>query len=1015
MKKISHYLVILIFLLINLVGISGTNGYTHKEFKNYNYLDSGEYFIDSNFNFENLFPEDSIAKDVEIKFVKFKTVHGIGESYFNVCKIKNKTNKILDLDFKLNIPAGWELLNSDVLFSRSIIPGGEINIPLRITKPQNEVGAIAYVINMVASTKEKEFYGVSYVKILEVSDWNIETTVNRVYFNELYNSEDFEILLSNKGNSQQVINLKFRIGKNLKMFDSTTNYNIFIPVRPYTDTLLTYTVTKINKSEIVNYDPRNLRDSEIIVSAFDGQGNKKIRYFRFFDLDNNFYNRRNEDYSPLNLNFNALNLASGMDPLIGLGAYGQIQLNENHDFNYYANFSNINFFTQTFSSYFNNPGLYNFQLNHNWNNKLLTSVGNINSSSPIFNFRGNGINSSYRFENGSLADFTFVRNRFFPEWFSSAGYSSKILIPGIKKTFSYKLSLGYNNSSFRSFRSVMPGLFISFSPIKKHSISLEVMPRIGNVPSAIASNNDSSVIGNSYTFNYSGQIKKIRFNFGQVNTLNALQNFQGFRQTNGSVNYKINNKSSLKFFSNNNYFTPSRLNFLQPSQAEYLNVNQSVSRLLYRLKHNKKLSFSGGPSLQSNFRERFIDRDTILSGFSNQTFVAFGSMTVRLKNKESLTPSVFLGNTRFKDRLVDALAFKGAANISLGLNYLTSIWGLNVRYLRGVNFFIDQSVFISEETKVANETIFIRANFNKEIPSRNLHLEGSANWFLRMPKNIQNFGLSGRMNFQINPRLNGFANANLFKSSFDNPEDGSNNSTFFNINFGFNYSVDIPQPKIKYYDLKIVCFNDLNGDKIKSDNEIGIPNIILNISRDFESDFLNILFNEKELISDTKGNIVLKDLPEGDFFLAFRSLENLGVLSNTNSNEQEISLQEDYTLFVPYGEGYKVTGQVNISRDVNSNRGSIKPSRIRVEAVSTSGEIYSTLTDNNGSFSISVPSAGYYKVSIKNIFGNDFYVKNNKTIVQFDGFKLFRVEFDVVEKSREVIIKGDSKFNFGKQ
>jgi hypothetical protein len=36
-------------------------------------------------------------------------------------------------------------------------------------------------------------------------------------------------------------------------------------------------------------------------------------------------------------------------------------------------------------------------------------------------------------------------------------------------------------------------------------------------------------------------------------------------------------------------------------------------------------------------------------------------------------------------------------------------------------------------------------------------------------------------------------------------------------------------------------------------------------------------------------------------------------------------------------------------------------------------------------------------------------------IVQFDGFKLFRVDFDVVEKSREVIINGGSKFNFGKQ
>lgn len=1014
--KISPYNVVLLLLLfICHVGISGTNSYTYKKFKNYNYLDSGEYYIDSNFNFENLFPEDSIAKDVEIKFVKFKTVHGFGESYFNVCNIKNKTNKILDLDFKLNIPAGWALLNSNVLFSRSIIPGGEINIPLRLTIPRNALGGVAYVINMVASTKEKEFYGASYVKIPEVSDWDIQTTTDRVYFNELYNSEDFEILLSNKGNSQQVINLKFRIGKNLKMLDSTGNYNLFISIPPYSDTLLNYTVTKINKSEIVNYVPGNMRDSEIIVTALDREGRKKLKYFRFFDLDNNFNNQRDEAYSPLNLSFNAINLASGMNPMITLGAFGEIQLNEEHNFNYNTSFRNIRFANQTFATYFNNPFLYNFQLNHNWNNKLLTTVGNVTGINPILGFNGSGIKSFYRFENGSRADFTLARNRFFPEWFASSGYSSNILIPVFKKLVSYKLSLGYFTSGLVSFNSVMPELSIGFSPIKKHNISLSIMPRFGNVPSANPSNNDSAVIGNSYSFNYGGSIKKVNFSFGQYNTLNSFQRAQGLRQTNGSVKYDINKKSGLNFFSNSSYYSPSRLNFLQASITNYFTVNQAVHRLLYRLNYNKKLSFSAGPSLTSNFRERLIHRDTILSSFSNQTYGVFGSMNVRLKNKENLSPSIFLGNTRFKDRLVDTLNFKGSRNISLGINYRTLFWGLNVRYLRGVNFFIDQSVFISEDTRVSNETIFIRANFNKQIPSRNLSLQGSANWFLRMPKNIQNFGVSGTMNFQINPRLNGFASANLFKSSFDNPEDGSNNSTFFNINFGFNYSVDIPQPKVKYYDLKIVCFNDLNGDKIKSDNEAGIPNIILNISRNYEPDFLNILFNEKELISDIKGNIVLKDLPEGDFFLVFRSLENLGVLQNTKSNEQEISMQEDYTFFMPYGEGYKVNGQVNLSRDINSNRGTISTRGIKVEAVSTSGEVYSTLTENNGYFSISVPSAGYYKVSMKNIFGDDFYIKNNKVIVQFDGFKVFRVEFDVVEKNREVKIKGNSKFNFGTQ
>ena len=1037
MKNIFHNIVLLLFLFINHVGISGTNSYKYKEFKNYNYsdsgkigqlnispdynvskynyLDSGEYYIDSNFNFESLFPQDSIDKDVEIKFVKFKTVHSVGESYFNVCKIKNKTNKILDLDFKVNIPAGWKLLNSNILFSRSVIPGGEINIPLRLIIPQNVLGGIAYVINMVASTKDKEFYGASYVQIPEISDWNIKTTINRIYFNELYNSEDFEIRLSNKGNSQQIINLKFRTGKNLKILDSTTNNNIFISIPPFSDTLLTYTAIKINKSEIADYAPGNFRDSEIIVTALDRKGRKKIKYFKFFDLDNNLYNQRDEECSPLNLSFRALNIASGMNPFIGLGAYGEIQLNENHDFNYNANFSNINFGNQTFSSYFNNPGLYNFQLNHNWDNKLLTSVGNINTSNPLFNFQSTGIRSSYSFENGSNVNFIFANSRVFPEWFASSAYSSKILIPGIKKNVSYKLSLGYSNSSYRSFRSVIPELFLSFSPIKKHNISLDIMPRLGNFTSANPSNNDSSVIGNSYNLNYSGSIKKIRFNFGQLNTLNGLHNSQSLRRTNGSISCKINKKSNLKFYSLGQYFSPSRLGFIQSSQITYLNTSQNINRLSYNLKFNKKISFSVGPSLQSNYRERFIQRDTILSGFLNETFGFFGSMNVRLKNKESLSPSIFLGNTRFKDRLVDTLSYKGASNISFGINYLNPIWSLNFRYMRGVNFFIDQNIFITEETKISNETIFIRANFKKEIPSRKISLQGSCNWFLRMPVNISNFGLSGRMSFQINRRLNGFTNTNLFTTRSSNVEDGSSSSRFFNINFGLTYNVDIPQPKIKYYDLKIVCFKDLNGDKIKSDNEEGIPNIILNISRDYESDFLNILFSEMELISDQEGNIVLKDLPEGDFFLVFRSLVNLGVLHNTKGNEQEISMQEDYTLFIPYGEGYKVIGQVIISRDINSSLGAVKPSRIRVDAVSSTGEIYSTLTDDNGSFSISVPLAGYYKVSLNNVFGDNFHIKNNKMIVQFDGFKVFRVDFDVVEKSRDVIIKGSSKFNFGSQ
>ena len=284
-----------------------------------------------------------------------------------------------------------------------------------------------------------------------------------------------------------------------------------------------------------------------------------------------------------------------------------------------------------------------------------------------------------------------------------------------------------------------------------------------------------------------------------------------------------------------------------------------------------------------------------------------------------------------------------------------------------------------------------------------------------MPSNAQNVGVSGKIDFQIIKRLNGYANANLFSNSLSNSEDGASSARFFSLSFGLIYNVDIPQPKIKYHNLKVICFEDLNGDNVKNENERAIPNIILKISRDFESDFLNTPFSEKELISDLEGNIVLNDLPEGDFFLNFRSLDNLGVLYNIKGNDEEVSLEEDHTLFVPYGEGYKVTGQVKISRDINSNRGTVDPSNIRVEVLSNSGEVFTTLTDANGHYSISVPYKGYFRVSMSNVFGDDFSIKNNKTLIQFDGFRLFRVDFDVVEKSRDVKINGNAKFNFGNQ
>ena len=1016
MKAIQGHTVLFLFLLISHAGISSTRSYIRNDFKNYNYLDSGEYYLDSNVNFGYLFPKDTIAKDLEIKFVKNKILHIVGESYFNVCKVKNKSDKILDLDFKINLPAGWKLLNSNVLFSRSVIPGGEINLPLRLTIPENVMGGIAYVVNLVASTKEKEFFGATYIKLPEISDWNFEITKNKIYFNELYNTEKFTVYLSNKGNTTENIKLNFKLGNKLNFIDSIGYNNVYVSIPPYSDTILSYQVQRSNVPKEIGMYTNNWNENEILVTATGRNGKIKRRNFSFFDLDNEYYNIRNESCSPLNLGLSVFNLASGFTPSTNFNAYGEVQLNQSHQFNYSLNMLNLSFQNDfNLRNYLNNPFLYSFSASHNWDDKLITNIGNISGRGALFGQNGRGVESSYKLKNSSTVGASIVSNMFIQSWTASAYYGSSILVPIINKSISYRFNLYYQDNSTLGLRSISPQLSLSFSPIKNQSISLSVLPSFANYDTTLGNipNQDPSINGASYRISYAGSYKNITARVSNVNTKNSLLIANGMTTSSSDVRYKINNMSNVSYTSFISKQSPSKLFSILNQSGQFANWNNH--RLMYNNRVNKKVMFSCGPNIQTTTRQEFINQNAPIASFSNQTFGLVGTMNYRINKLETVTPNLFFGSTRFYDNVVNSTNNNLASNISFGINYRRPFWGINFRYNRGATFFLDQSMFQIPDSKVSNETIFVRANFNKEIPTKNLSLQGFVNYFYRMPSNAQNVGVSGKIDFQIIKRLNGYANANLFSNSLSNSEDGASSARFFSLSFGLIYNVDIPQPKIKYHNLKVICFEDLNGDNVKNENERAIPNIILKISRDFESDFLNTPFSEKELISDFEGNIVLNDLPEGNFFLSFRSLENLGVLYNIKGNDEEISLEEDHTLFVPYGEGYKVTGQIKISRDVNSSRGTIKPSNIRVQALSNSGEVFSTLADANGRYSISVPYSGYYRVSMKNIFGDDFYIKNNKTLIQFDGFKLFKVDFDVVEKSRSLKINGTSKFNFGNQ
>ena len=111
-------------------------------------------YLDSNVFIENLFPEDTLYKDLKISFVKKKAIHEAGNSYFNVCKIYNNSKKEINFKIRLNVPAGWKQLNDFNDKNYFLTPGETQNIPIRLSIPQSVVGGLAYVINVVASNNK---------------------------------------------------------------------------------------------------------------------------------------------------------------------------------------------------------------------------------------------------------------------------------------------------------------------------------------------------------------------------------------------------------------------------------------------------------------------------------------------------------------------------------------------------------------------------------------------------------------------------------------------------------------------------------------------------------------------------------------------------------------------------------------------------------------------------------------------------------------------------------------------
>lgn len=148
------------------------------------------------------------------------------------------------------------------------------------------------------------------------------------------------------------------------------------------------------------------------------------------------------------------------------------------------------------------------------------------------------------------------------------------------------------------------------------------------------------------------------------------------------------------------------------------------------------------------------------------------------------------------------------------------------------------------------------------------------------------------------------------------------------------------------------------------------------------------------------------------YLLEIAPLQNLQNLFFIDGTTQYLNVRKDITHLLPLSESYKIQGKVIVDRDPNSSAGKINVEGIKITATGQDGNTYSVLTDNTGYYILNFPQALKYTVRISNTLGENYVLKQNAYIVQFSNTKKILLDFEFIEKRREVKMQGDKLYEF---
>lgn len=149
----------------------------------------------------------------------------------------------------------------------------------------------------------------------------------------------------------------------------------------------------------------------------------------------------------------------------------------------------------------------------------------------------------------------------------------------------------------------------------------------------------------------------------------------------------------------------------------------------------------------------------------------------------------------------------------------------------------------------------------------------------------------------------------------------------------------------KYYDLSMNLYEDKNGNGVRDDGDLAVTDVRIDI-------------NNMSLLSDEKGIIVYKNIEKGEYTLDFHNMKNAAGMIPSRGFKQTVCIDKNTKTDIPFNKGKMIRGNVYITFDSLSTN-TFSKGRLRVTALDSAGEKFTTLTDEEGNFVLSVPENNY--------------------------------------------------------